>query len=67
MENEDKLIDILNLIFEGQYPYPHNCKRLTGNTLILFCLANYGLFHKEGFSYVSNEDKLVTIKGGDYR
>lgn len=63
---EKELISILNLIVEGQYPYPRNCKKVTGNTLILFCLENYGLFHREGFSYASNEDRLITIKKMEY-
>jgi hypothetical protein len=63
---ENDLIAILNLIAEGKYPYPQHCKQVTGNTITLFCLENGGLFHKEGYSYVSNEDKLITIKKGEY-
>jgi hypothetical protein len=63
---EKELICILNLIVEGKYPYPQYCKHVTGNTLVLYCLENYGLFHKGGFSYISNEDDLVTITKGDY-
>lgn len=59
-------INILNLITKKEYSYPQNCNKSTENTLILFCLENYGFFHKDGFSYASNKDELITITKDKY-
>ncbi len=61
-----ELVEILNLIHNDMYPYPKNCFDNTGNTIVLFCLMNKGIFHKDGFSYVSNKNELISIPKEKY-